>query len=115
MINEVKNANFSSYHAVSSVNLEPLDPLNDGRLLPIASLVFVPIGGGGVPLGVEGPRGGLGNTSKPPCEVTGARAGPGLMTAISLSPASAPAAGPWPDGPAEAPENPGADGELGPP
>ena len=102
-------------YIVSSVNLEPLDPLNDGRLRPIASLGLLPIAGGVMPLGVDGPRGGLGRPSNPPGEVTGVLAGLGLMTATSLSLPSVPALVPRPGGPAEGPANPGPVGEPAPP
>lgn len=97
------------------MNLEPREPLNDGRLRPSASLGLLPIAGGVVPLGVNGPRGGLGRPSNPPREVTGVLAGLGLMTATSFSLASVPGLIPRPAGPAEGPANPGAVGEPAPP
>lgn len=105
-----------AYYAVSSVNFEPLEPVKDGRFRPNKSLGLLPSAGGVVPLGVDGPRGGLGRPSNPPGEVTGILAGPGLMTAISLFLASVPAGlVPRPDGPAEGPANPGPVGEPPPP
>ena len=68
----------------SSVNLDPLEPSRLGWLLPTTSLGRGGGGGKGVPGGVDAPGGMLG-MANPLCNVTGVRAGPGRMTATSLS------------------------------
>ena len=65
-----------------SANREPREPSKLGWLRPIPSLEGGGLGegvarGGGVDLG--------GGGVKLPCDVTGVRAGPGLITATSLS------------------------------
>lgn len=111
---EVKVKSIEPCHVFSSVNLEPLEPLNDDRLRPMPSLGLLPIACGVVPLGVDGARG-LGKPSKPPGEGTTVRAGPGRMTATSLSWASPLALGPRRDGPADGPAKPGPVGDPAPP
>ncbi len=114
MGNGVEAKSIEQCHVASSVNREPLEPLNDGRLRPMASLGLLPMACGVVPRGVDGARG-LGRPSVPPGEVTGVRAGPGRMTATSLSLASALALRPWRDGPADGPAEPRPVGDPAPP